>query len=85
VTLTNGVIAARRHIHMNLEDAKRLGVRDHDVVAVRLDSDGRDLTFNDVTVRVAPSYTLELHLDTDEANAAGVGAGEFAELVVPHR
>jgi acetate kinase len=82
VTLTSGVIAARRHIHMSVDDAKRLGVRDHDVVAVRIDSNDRDLTFNDVSVRVAPDFRLELHLDTDEANAAGVKQGDVAELVV---
>jgi len=82
VTLSSGLIAARRHIHMNAADAARLGVRDGDTVAVTVDSDGRDLTFSDVTVRVDPSFTLELHLDTDEANAAGVTSGDHAELVV---
>lgn len=82
VTLTSGVIAARRHIHMSVDDAKRLGVQDHDVVAVRIDSKDRDLTFNDVSVRVAPDFRLELHLDTDEANAAGVKQGDVAELIV---
>jgi len=82
VTLTSGVIAARRHIHMSVDDAKRLGVRDHEVVSVRIDSKDRDLTFNDVSVRVAPSFRLELHLDTDEANAAGVKQGDTAELIV---
>ena len=82
LTLTSGVIAARRHIHMSVDDAKHLGVRDHDAVAVRIDSRDRDLTFNDVTVRVAPDFRLELHLDTDEANAAGVRQGDVAELIV---
>jgi len=81
-TLTSGLIAARRHIHMNAEDAARLGVRNCETVEVRVDSDGRDLTFNDVTVRVDPTFTLELHLDTDEANAAGVMVGDYAELVL---
>ncbi len=83
VTLNSGLIAARRHIHMSLVDAERLGVSDHDVVAVHIDSANRDLTFSDVTVRVDPSFTLELHLDTDEANAAGVRQGDTALLVVP--
>jgi acetate kinase len=82
VTRTSGLIAARRHIHMSDQDAARLGVRDCETVDVRIDSDGRDLTFNDVTVRVDPTYTLELHLDTDEANAAGVSQGDEGELVV---
>jgi acetate kinase len=85
VTLQSGLIAARRHIHMNDADAARLGVQDHDVVAVSIDSANRDVTFNDVTVRVHPTFTLELHLDTDEANAAGVKQGDIATLVLPNR
>jgi propanediol utilization protein len=80
VTLAHGVIAALRHIHMSDADAARLQVRDRDVVAVRIDSRDRDLIFGDVVVRVAPSFRLELHLDTDEANAAGVVSGDTAEL-----
>jgi len=90
VTLSGGVICARRHIHMNPHDAERLGIADCDMVSVRIDSRGRDLTFGDVSVRVAPRFTLELHLDTDEANAAEVQAGDYAELLKapgggPHR
>jgi acetate kinase len=81
VTLQQGVICARRHIHMNPSDAAQLGISDCDIVSVRIDSEGRDLTFGDVSVRVAPGFTLELHLDTDEANAAGIKAGDSAELV----
>lgn len=80
-TLTSGVICARRHIHMNPADAERLGIADCDSVSVRIDSAGRDLTFGDVSVRVAPEFTLELHLDTDEANAAQVKTGDLAELL----
>ena len=83
-TLASGVICARRHIHMSNDDAARLGVRDHDSVAVKVDSEGRDLTFADVTVRVHPSFALRLHLDTDEANAAGLQQGDHVELIVPH-
>ncbi len=83
VTLTHGVICARRHIHMNPRDAASFGIADCDIVAVRIDSEGRDLTFGDVSVRVAPQFTLELHLDTDEANAAEVKAGDLAELIKP--
>lgn len=79
--LTAGLISARRHIHASPGDAVRLGIEDGETVAVRIDSDGRDLTFGDVTVRIAPDYRLELHLDTDEANAAGVERGATAELI----
>ncbi len=80
-TIPNGVICARRHIHMNNADAERLGVKDHETVRVRIDSSGRDLIFDDVVVRVSPDFNLELHLDTDEANAAGVDSSTTAELL----
>jgi propanediol utilization protein len=67
---------------MSPADAARLGVDDGDVVQVQIDSDGRDLTFGDVIVRVSESFRLELHLDADEANAAEVtGATVRAKLV----
>jgi propanediol utilization protein len=81
VTLPSGVITARRHIHMSPKDALQLRVHDGQNVSVRIDSDGRDLIFGDIVVRVAPDFRLELHLDTDEANAAGVSDGGYAELV----
>jgi acetate kinase len=80
-TITSGVICARRHIHIGTDEARRIGIADCDTVSVRIDSAGRDLTFSDVSVRVAPQFTLELHLDTDEANAAEVKAGDYAELI----
>jgi acetate kinase len=80
-TIPNGVITARRHIHMSPADAEQFGLRDHDTVEVRIDSEGRDLTFGDVTVRVSPDFKLEMHLDTDEANAAGIERGDKGELV----
>ncbi len=84
LTLSSGVICARRHIHMSDADARALGVSDCDTVSVRIDSRGRDLLFGDVTVRISPEFRLELHLDTDEANAAGVSTGDLAELILPH-
>ncbi len=80
-TIERGVICARRHIHMSPADAGRLGVRDGETVQVQIDSEGRDLTFADVVVRVAESFRLELHLDADEANAAGVDGTVRATLV----
>jgi acetate kinase len=81
LALRRGLICAQRHIHMTPEDAGRLGVAQGDAVSVRIDSQGRDTVFDDVSVRVSPAFTLELHLDTDEANAAGVAAGDRAELL----
>lgn len=81
VLLKRGVITPVRHIHMNPEDAQRLGLHDRDRVAVAVDSDGRDMVFADVIVRVSPRFRLELHLDTDEGNAAGVRPGTLARLL----
>ncbi|MCA9624181.1 MAG: acetate/propionate family kinase, partial [Myxococcales bacterium] len=63
VELTEGAICARRHIHMRPEDAAYYGVQDKDVVEVAIDSNGRDLIFGDVLVRVSPKYALEMHID----------------------
>ena len=70
VRLTEGLICARRHIHMHPDDARALGVEDRDEVAVSIVGGERDLVFGDVLVRVSERYALEMHLDTDEANAA---------------
>lgn len=75
VTLKEGVICARRHIHMHPDDASHFGVADGDVVSVAVDTQGRDLTFGDVLIRVSPQYRLEMHVDTDEANAAELQPG----------
>jgi len=72
VTLKQGVICALRHIHMSPADADAFGVADRDTVDVRVDSDGRSLVFGDVLVRVSPDFVLEMHVDTDEGNAAGL-------------
>jgi len=71
VTLDKGVIIAKRHIHMTPEDAEHFGVENGQIVQVKCDSDGRSLIFGDVVVRVSASYKLAMHIDTDEANAAG--------------
>jgi acetate kinase len=74
VKLEKGVICAKRHIHMAPEEALNLGLRDKDVVMVRVKG-VRELIFGDVLVRVDPNYRLDMHLDTDEANAAQITSG----------
>ncbi len=85
VSLSSGVISARRHVHMSPQDAERLGVQDGQTVQLKIDSNDRDLVFGDVTVRIAADFRLELHLDTDEANAAGITNGDCGELLIPDR
>ncbi len=80
VALGTGVICALRHVHMNPEQAKHFGLKDRDRVEVATQGINRRLCFQDVLVRVSPHNSLELHLDTDEANAAGVRTGDFAVL-----
>lgn len=70
VQLSEGLICAARHIHMTPADAEAYGVASGDIVEVAIDSPGRDLVFGDVLIRVSEKYALEMHIDTDEANAA---------------
>jgi len=79
VTLTEGVICASRHIHMHTDDARRFGVRDGDRTMVEVDGP-RGCTFKNVLVRVRPSFCLEFHIDTDEANAVGLKNGDLVRL-----
>ena len=67
--LKEGVIVAKRHIHMTPLDAVRAHVKDNDIVFVITTSYERSLIFSDVVVRVSPSFSLAMHVDTDEANA----------------
>lgn len=71
VNIPSGVILAHRHVHMSPEEARDFGVRDRDVIKVRVEGD-REMTMGDVIVRVHPEFTLDMHVDTDEANAAGL-------------
>ena len=80
VNLTEGLICARRHIHMHSDDAKQFGVQDKDEVSIAVVGGERDLIFGDVLIRVKDSYALEMHIDTDEANAAELGKGATGAL-----
>ncbi|MBP7319973.1 MAG: phosphate propanoyltransferase [Lachnospiraceae bacterium] len=70
VTLEEGVIVAKRHIHMTPDEAKEFGVSDKQVVQVEINQNGRATIYGDVVVRVHETYALAMHIDTDEANAA---------------
>nr|WP_321465982.1 phosphate propanoyltransferase [uncultured Desulfobulbus sp.] len=80
IALEMGVIVAGRHIHMSPEDARRLRVRDRDLVAVNMHG-RRPAVFRDVLIRVHESFRLALHIDADEANGCGCGPGSFCTLV----
>ena len=81
VELTEGVIAAKRHIHMTPEDAKEFEVEDKQIVSVKIATEGRSLVFGDVVVRVSPKYALAMHIDTDESNAAACAGTVMGEIV----
>ena len=81
IEITEGVIAAKRHIHATPADAETLGVENGQIVNVKIDTDGRSLVFGDVVVRVSDTYALAMHIDTDESNAAGCGREVYGEIV----
>ena len=81
VEISEGVIVAKRHIHMTKADTAEFGVVDKQVVSVKVDSADRSLIFGDVVVRVSDSYALAMHIDTDESNAAGMAPGTMGEVI----
>lgn len=81
IELKEGVIAAKRHIHMTPADAEAFDVKDGQTVSVRIDSDGRALTFGDVVIRVRADFALAMHIDTDESNAACAVPGTMGEVI----
>ena len=81
IELTEGVIAAKRHIHMTPEDAEKYGISDKQIVSVKIPTDSRALVFGDVVARVSKSYKLAMHIDTDEANAACIPGSCIGEIL----
>ncbi len=82
VELSEGVIAAKRHIHMTPEDAKAFGVENGEIVNVKvLNETGRAVIFGDTVIRVSPKYALAMHIDTDEANAGALSGVVYGEIV----
>lgn len=80
VALHKGVIAAARHLHMSAEEAAAYGLKSGDVVNIRK-TGAREIVFGNVAVRSGEGHSLEMHIDTDEANAAGMMCGELLELI----
>ena len=80
VEIGEGVIVARRHIHLSPEQAAEAGVKDGDIVSVKFDGD-RSLIFNEVLIRSGESHYLDFHMDTDEANAASLVNSQEGEIL----
>ena len=81
VEISEGVIAAKRHIHTTPEVAAEWGVQDKQIVCVKVDSDGRKAIFGDVVVRVSEKFAPAMHIDTDESNAASCVPGMMGEII----
>ena len=80
--LEEGVIVAKRHVHMTEEDAKEFGVNNGDIVKVKVVTEtGRKLIFDDTVIRVSKNYALAMHIDTDESNAGALSGVIYGELV----
>lgn len=80
VELTEGCIAAKRHIHLTPKDAEEFGVSDKQIVSVKLDT-ARPLIFGDVVVRVSEKFSAAMHIDTDESNAACASGEVYGEII----
>jgi putative phosphotransacetylase len=80
ITITEGVIVAARHIHFHTSDAVKWGITDKQLLSVKIDGE-RSLIFEGVIARVSDQYALDMHIDTDEANAAGAKTGDTALIL----
>ena len=81
VEISKGVIAAKRHIHLDPKTAEEFGVQDKQIVALKINGTERALIFGDVVIRVSPNFAPAAHLDTDEANAAGLTGNIDGEII----
>jgi len=83
IQLGEGVIVAQRHIHMTRDDAKNIGVKDKELVMVKIETGlGRDLVFADVVIRISEESSLSMHIDTDEGNAAMITGKVKGRIIV---
>ena len=82
VEISQGVIVAKRHIHMTPADAKEFGVKDKQIVSVKIESAERTAVLCDTVVRVSEKYALAMHIDTDESNAVGASREQTGEIII---
>ncbi|MFA7560627.1 MAG: phosphate propanoyltransferase [Candidatus Izemoplasmatales bacterium] len=81
IELEEGVIVAKRHIHLTPEDAKKFNLKDKEIVSVKVDTNGRSTIFGDVVIRIREDFASAMHIDTDEGNAAGI-SGETYGIIL---
>lgn len=81
IDLTEGIIAAKRHIHMTHQDAQKFNVKDKDKVALAVETNDRSTILKDVIVRVSADFVTAVHIDTDEANAKGLNGAIYGMLL----
>ncbi len=81
VELSEGCIVAKRHIHMTPADAEEFGVKNGEIVSVKVEGTGRSIVFGDTVIRVSPNYALAMHIDTDESNAGCCSGEVYGEIV----
>lgn len=81
VDISEGVIVAKRHIHLTPADAEELGVKDKQIVCVKIDTPERKAILGDVVCRVSENFARAMHIDTDESNAVGAGRDQMGEIV----
>jgi putative phosphotransacetylase len=82
VTIKEGVIIAKRHIHATPADAEAIGFKDKQIVSVKIKTNDRTTVYGDVVIRVNPNFKLAMHIDTDESNAAGLFKEDFGEIIL---
>lgn len=80
IELKEGVIVAARHIHLHTSDAPKYGLKDRDIVKVRVGKE-RAVVFENIVVRVHPDFALDMHIDIEEGNAAGIKNGDLGEII----
>ena len=81
IEISEGVIIAKRHVHLHTKDAKVYGLTDKQIVQVKINTPGRSLIFDDVVCRVSDNFALAMHIDTDECNAAGAFGEVYGEIL----
>ncbi len=80
VVIEEGVICAKRHIHLSTEQAEEMGLKDKQIVSVQIDS-ARPVVFGDVVVRVSPKFEKAMHIDVDETNAGGIAPSDVGIII----